>query len=102
MVTLFNRTQLCVTQNLKQYANITAALNAADIQYYVKALSRSSPAASAMGTRGAPALSRRTWNTTIFTVFTSEDQILMPPANVFVRLYSSRITFKNGRVLVWY
>lgn len=51
MVNLFNRTQLCVTQNLKQYANITAALNAEDIQYYVKALSRSSPAASAMGTR---------------------------------------------------
>lgn len=51
MMTIFNRAQLCVTQNLEQYANITAALNAAGIRYYSKALSRSSPAVSAMGTR---------------------------------------------------
>ena len=51
MITIFNRTQLCVTQSLEQYSKLTAALDAAGIRYYAKALSRSSPAASAMGTR---------------------------------------------------
>lgn len=51
MITIFNRAQLCVTQSLEQYGKLTTALAAAGIRYYAKALSRSSPAASAMGTR---------------------------------------------------
>ncbi len=51
MVSIFNRTELCVTQSLEQYSKISAALNAANIEYYAKALSRSSPSAISFGTR---------------------------------------------------
>ena len=75
MITIFNRAQLCVTQSLEQCSKLTAALDAAGIRYYAKALSRSSPAASARGP------SRRTWPTTIFTGYTSVRPILSPRAS---------------------
>lgn len=51
MITIFNRVELMITQSMKQYSAVTAALNAANIKYYAKAFSRSSPSAISFGTR---------------------------------------------------
>lgn len=51
MISIFNRTELMVTQSMDQYAKVTAALGAAGIDYRTKALSRSSPSATSFGTR---------------------------------------------------
>lgn len=42
MITVFNRQELFVTQSMEQYAKVSAALDAAGIEYYAKAFGRSS------------------------------------------------------------
>lgn len=42
MVTIFNRRELCITQNLEQYSKFADALAASGIEYYAKAFGHSS------------------------------------------------------------